>query len=120
MSFVILGQGFGLLRGAFKQLTDAGVSEHTRMSLVRQLDPLFDVSSRSLRLPHLQSIQDVRAVRSGALMFVDLIAVLPADTTMSDANVVQEGIRRRLMSSRKEISEVRVKLVPDTSSEARR
>ena len=87
------------------------------MSLVRQLDPLFDASSPSLRLPHLQSIHDVRAVRSGALMFVDLIAVLPADTTMRDAYVVQEGIKRRLVNSRKEISEVRVKLIPSLEEE---
>jgi divalent metal cation (Fe/Co/Zn/Cd) transporter len=117
VSFVILGQGIGLLRGAFKQLTDAGVSENTRMSLVRQLDPLFDTSSPSLRLPHLQSIYDVHAVRSGAHMFVDLIAVLPPDTTMRDAFVVQEGIKSRLVSYRKEISEVRVKLVPEVSLE---
>jgi divalent metal cation (Fe/Co/Zn/Cd) transporter len=113
VSFVIFKQGLDLLRGAFKQLTDAGVSEKTRMSLTRQLDPLFDDSSPSLRLPHLQSIHDVRAVRSGALMFVDLIAVLSADTTMRDAFVVQEEIKRRLVSHRKEISEVRIKLVPE-------
>lgn len=82
------------------------------MSLVRHLEPLFDPSSPSLRLPHLQSIHDVRAVRSGALMFVDLIAVLSSDTKMGDAFVVQEEIKRRLVSYRKEISEVRIKLVP--------
>ena len=80
---------------------------------MRQLDPLFDASSPSLQLPHLQSIHDVRAVRAGARMFVDLVAVLSADTTMRDAHLVQEEIKRRLMSSRKEISEVRIKLVPD-------
>lgn len=112
VSFVILGQGLGLLRGAFRQLTDAGVSEATRRSIVRQLEPLLD-SSSPLRLPDLLSVRDVRAVRSGAVMFVDLIAVLPPDTLMREAHVVQEGISKRLRSQRKEISEVRVRLVPD-------
>jgi divalent metal cation (Fe/Co/Zn/Cd) transporter len=80
---------------------------------VRQLEPLLDPSSSALRLPGLLSIRDVRAVRSGALMFVDLIAVLPADTSMREAHIVQEGIKRQLVSQRKEISEVRVKMVPD-------
>ncbi|KAF8590979.1 hypothetical protein K439DRAFT_1627409 [Ramaria rubella] len=119
VSVVILTQSIGLLRGAFGQLTDAGVSENTRRSLVRHLEPLFDESSASLRLPHLLSISEVRAVRSGALMFVDLVAVLPANTSIRDAFVVQETIRRRLISQRKEISEVRVKLVPDEKVEQR-
>ncbi|KAF8530452.1 mitochondrial iron ion transporter [Hysterangium stoloniferum] len=112
VSVVIFIQGVGLLKGAFKQLTDAGVSDHTRELLIQQLDPLHDPSSPSLRLPHLVCIRDVRAVHSGALMFVDLTAVLTPETTVNEAFFVQEEIRRRLVNYRKEITEVRVNVVP--------
>ncbi|GJJ06574.1 hypothetical protein Clacol_000767 [Clathrus columnatus] len=113
VSFVILGQGMGLLRGGFDQLMDRGISEKTRMSIVRQLNPLFNPSSPSLQLKHLTAIRDVRAVRSGAHMFVDLVAILPPQTTMVEAYFVQEQINKRLVSFKKEISEVRIKMIPE-------
>lgn len=113
VSFVILGQGMGLLQRGFNQLMDRGVSEETRMTIVRQLNPLFDPSHSSLRLKHLTAIREVRAVRSGALMFVDLVAILPPQTTMAEAYFVQEKINQHLIAFKKEISEVRVKMIPE-------
>lgn len=85
------------------------------MTIIRQLNPLFDPSTPSLQLKHLTTIRDIRAVRSGALMFVDLVAVLPPQTTMVEAYFVQEQIRERLFAFKKEISEVRVKMIPEQS-----
>ncbi|KIJ47858.1 hypothetical protein M422DRAFT_163449 [Sphaerobolus stellatus SS14] len=114
VSFVIFGQGLGLLRGAFRQLTDAGVSDSTRLALAQQLKPLYE--DPSLRIPNLLSVQDLRAARSGALMFVDLVVVVPNQATMLEAYIVQQEIRKHLKAFKKEISEVRINLVPESEA----
>jgi len=54
-------------------------------------------------------IHDLRAMRAGATMFVDVIADVPPAMTMRDAAVIEKDITQRLKSVRREISEVRVK-----------
>lgn len=57
----------------------------------------------------LLGVRNVRAMRSGALMFVDLIADVPHNMSVHDATVLEERIVSVLKETRKEISEVRVK-----------
>lgn len=126
MSLVILRQGFVLFAGAFGELTDRGVSPRTQRILTRALNPLLPAPSTSAesttkdlhshshshQAPNpsaLLSIHDLRAMRAGATMFVDVIADVTPTMTMRDAAVIERNITERLKSARREISEVRVK-----------
>ena len=130
MSLVILRQGIVLFTGAFGELADRGVSPRTQGILTRALDPLLPRQSTSTEPtaedshthphshphPHqdpspsaLLGIHDLRAMRAGATMFVDVVADVPPVMTMRDAAVIEENITQKLKSVRREISEVRVK-----------
>ena len=130
MSLVILRQGIVLFTGAFGELADRGVSPRTQGILTRALDPLLPAQSTSTEPtvedshthshshphPHqvpslstLLGIHDLRAMRAGATMFVDVIADVSPVMTMRDAAVIEKNITQKLKSVRREISEVRVK-----------
>ena len=124
VSIIILRQGFDLLKGAWGDLTDAGVSPQARQSLVTILEPLVDKSikthqhetnfSNSLS-PSLLSIQHLRARRSGSLIFVDLTAEVSGFVTVTQASTLEEKIARTLKNAKKEITEVRVTFKPRSS-----
>lgn len=126
VSLVILRQGFVLFAGAFGELTDRGVSPRTQRILTRALNPLLPAPtaestardshshshSHSHQTPGLSAlldIHDLRAMRAGATMFVDVVADVPPTITMRDAAVIEKNITEKLKSARREISEVRVK-----------
>lgn len=138
MSLVILRQGIVLFTGAFGELTDRGVSPKTQRILTSALNPLLPPLSTSTEFitqdPHAQSdphsnldlshhpssyqvsnssvllgIHDLRAMRAGATMFVDVVADVSPAMTMRDAAVIERDINEKLKSVRREISEVRVK-----------
>ena len=120
VSIIILRQGFDLLKGAWGDLTDAGVSPRTRQSLMKILEPLVDKSTiqhdTNFSLsPSLLSIQHLRARRSGSLMFVDLIAEVSGSVTVTQASTLEEKITRTLKNAKKEITEVRVTFKPHSS-----
>jgi divalent metal cation (Fe/Co/Zn/Cd) transporter len=125
VSIIILRQGFDLLKGAWGDLTDAGVSPQTRQSLLTILEPLVDKStathqhktnfSNSSLSPSILSIQHLRARRSGSLMFVDLTAEVPGSVTVTQASTLEEKIARTLKKAKKEITEVRVTFKPHSS-----
>ncbi|KAF8236447.1 CDF-like metal transporter [Tricholoma matsutake] len=112
VSIVILRQGLDLLLGAWGDLTDAGVSPKTRRSLERALNPLLSNSSLSFSKPALLDIRDIRARRSGSLMFVDLTASVSGQMNVHDASVLEVRITQALKEARKEITEVRIKFEP--------
>ncbi|KAH7920069.1 cation efflux protein [Leucogyrophana mollusca] len=122
VSIVILQQGLSLFRGAFTELTDAGISTHSHAALQRVLDPLLSPlhastphsSSNGLQdtIPRLISIRDLRAKRAGSLISVDLTADVPSALTVLATSELEEKITRTLKNARKEISEVRVKFNP--------
>lgn len=138
VSLVILRQGIMLFAGAFGELTDRGVSPRTQRILTRALNPLLPTPSASAEStiedshthshshpnshshPHSHSrqspttsallgIHDLRAMRAGATMFVDVVADVSPAMTMRDASVIERDITEKLKSVRREISEVRVK-----------
>ena len=130
MSLVILRQAIVLFTGAFGELADRGVSPRTQGILTRALDPLLPGQSTSAEPttedPHSHShshshphqvpspsallgIHDLRAMRAGATMFVDVVADVSPIMTMRDAAVIEKNITQKLKSVRREISEVRVK-----------
>lgn len=110
VSVVILRQGLQLLSGAFGEITDRGVSPKTQRALTRALEPLIQSPSSGVHVSEmLMGVRNVRAMRSGALMFVDLIADVPPNMSVHDATVLEERIVGILKEARREISEVRVK-----------
>ena len=113
-----------LFGGAFGELTDRGVSPKTQRILTRALNSLLPVPSTStesaindshthsheIPLPSvLLGIHDLRAMRAGATMFVDVVADVSPAMTMRDAAVIERNITEKLKGARREISEVRVK-----------
>ncbi|RDX48034.1 hypothetical protein OH76DRAFT_1353177 [Lentinus brumalis] len=123
VSVLILQQGWGLLMTALRQLTDAGVSPSTRAVLLKALQPLVpsapapgsNGSSQShTRSPSdaLLAITDLRAMRTGANMFVDLTAHVPRTLSVEDAAAVEQEIRDALVKARRDVKEVRVKFKP--------
>ncbi|KAG8722183.1 hypothetical protein FRC08_005932 [Ceratobasidium sp. 394] len=103
VSLLILQQGASLTWGAFGDFTDAGVPLSTRRELASLVTPLVAPGS-------LLGVRNVRAVRSGSVMFVDLTADVPAEMTVSDAHEVERRVRDAIMESRSEVKEVRVHL----------
>ncbi|KAI0689965.1 cation efflux family-domain-containing protein [Cytidiella melzeri] len=119
VSFLIVQQGWGIMLGSFKQLTDAGVSLSTRQTLVRALDPLL-LSKEASKSPSdraLLAVKDLRAMRAGALMFVDLTAKVPGSMNTEDTSALGADIERTLKRAKKEIAEVRVRFEPVGSNE---
>lgn len=117
MSVLIVQQGWSIMIGSFKQLTDAGVSSSTRQKLVSALDPLLlsaettkAIGSPSQRA--LLAVKDLRAMRAGALMFVDLTAKVPGTMSVADTSALEASIERALKRAKKEVTEVKVKFEP--------
>ncbi|QRV94296.1 mitochondrial metal transporter 2 [Ceratobasidium sp. AG-Ba] len=103
ISLLILQQGVSLTWGAFGDFTDAGVPSPTENELAALVTPL-------LTRDGLPGINNVRVVRSGSVMFVDLTADVPVQMTVSDEHGVEAQIRDAIMESRSEVKEVRVHL----------
>ena len=117
VSFLIVQQGWSIMLGSFKQLTDAGVGSSTRQALVGALDPLLSSpeASKAISTPSqraLLAVKDLRAMRAGALMFVDLTAKVPSTMSVADTSALEAAIQRTLKSEKKEIAEVRVRFEP--------
>ncbi|OCH89002.1 cation efflux protein [Obba rivulosa] len=124
VSIVIFQQGWRLLVSAFHQLTDRGVSPKTREALIKALDPLLPPpsstgSSQMLtdsqitnHTEKLLGVRDLRAVRAGANMFVDLVAEVPSDATVQEMSDLEAKISAALKEARKEIKEARIRFKP--------
>ncbi len=106
---------------ALTQLTDGSVSPKTKRSLLRALEPLLpspsdphspSPSQIELSSQNLLGVKNLRAMRAGALMFVDVEAEVPRNLSVGSAVDMGERIERTLKTAKKEISEVRVKFVP--------
>lgn len=113
VSMVILRQGLDLLRGAWGDLTDAGVSPRKRKLLLQTLKPLIPDSWEEESRPTLISFDHLRARRAGSLMFVDVTAKVSGDMTVIQASALEDEITRTLKAAHKEITEVRVKFEVD-------
>ncbi|KDQ10104.1 hypothetical protein BOTBODRAFT_36534 [Botryobasidium botryosum FD-172 SS1] len=112
VSVLILQQGLGILYASIKELTDAGVSPSTLSSISSLLKPILSASpsssSSSSKYTHVIAIRDIRALRRGGNIFVDLTVELPRNTSMQGALGVEERIRKTVMEGRKEVREVKV------------
>ncbi|KZT43474.1 mitochondrial iron ion transporter [Sistotremastrum suecicum HHB10207 ss-3] len=112
VSVVILNQGIAIMKSALGELTDAGVSKKTLSSLSKSLDSLIAVSTSEKSTLSVVAIENLRAKRAGALMFVDLTAKVSPHLTVDQSTLLEDNIRERLRTVRTDISEVRVRFVP--------
>jgi divalent metal cation (Fe/Co/Zn/Cd) transporter len=103
-----------LLRSALRELMDAGVSEHTLISLQQSLQHLLPTSPRNTFKDSIDlfSITNLRARRCGTNMLVDLSAHVPSTLSISRASELEESIKEALIAKRSEVKEVRVKFIP--------
>ncbi|TBU30178.1 cation efflux protein [Dichomitus squalens] len=128
VSVLIFQQGWELLKTVFRQLTDAGVSPRTKAVLFDALRPLLPSSSPSdatlsdgQSRPTTQTllgISDLRVMRTGANMFVDLTAHVPAQLSVNEATAIEQRIRDTLVKVRRDVKEVRVQFRAVASEEA--
>nr|VWP01489.1 Cytochrome P450 monooxygenase CYP52X1 [Ganoderma boninense] len=107
---------------ALRQLTDAGVSPSTKTALLDALRPLVLVPVPPASSPDavptngdpraaagpLLAVSDLRAMRTGANMFVDLTAHVPSQLTVEEATAVERRIREALVEARRDVKEVRM------------
>ncbi|KZW00286.1 cation efflux protein [Exidia glandulosa HHB12029] len=114
VSLVIVMQSSRILYGALRELTDAGVSPPTQRKLVRVLDSITDQTVTEGARAHakLVALDNLRAVRSGSLMFVDVTARVRDDATLGELNQIEDLVRDRLVARKKEVHEVRVRFRP--------
>ncbi|KAJ3490390.1 hypothetical protein NLI96_g1502 [Meripilus lineatus] len=121
VSILIFRQGWAILKSAFVQLTDGSVSPKTKRVLQKALVPLLpspsspntpQISQIELSTQNLLEIRNLRAMRTGASMLVDIEAIVPRDLSISGAVDLEDRVKRTLKGARKEISEVRVKFIP--------
>ncbi|THH32293.1 hypothetical protein EUX98_g1898 [Antrodiella citrinella] len=121
VSVLIFQQGWSILVSALRQLTDAGVSPRTKSSLLRALHPLLPSetsphiatsSQVELQTENLRGIRDLRAMRAGALIVIDLVVDVPRSLSVESASAIEQIIAETLRKARKEVSEVRVKFNP--------
>jgi cation diffusion facilitator family transporter len=113
VSVVILQQGVSLLRGAWDDLTDAGVAATTRETYKRTLAPLL--ANPTTSTPQLLSITDLRARRAGSLVYVDIGADVGKGVQIEELVKYEEEISNLLKKERKEVAEIRVKFRPEGS-----
>jgi len=117
VSVLIVQQGWSIMMNALKQLTDAGVSSSTLKTLRTALDSLLPSKEASTAVAtpserSLLAVKDLRAMRAGALMFVDLTAEVSRTMSVAETSTLQANIERTLKRAKKEISEVRVRFEP--------
>lgn len=106
VALVILKQGADLFAGAFGELTDAGVTPRTHSQLLKALGPLVE------ELDELKGVDEVKAMRSGALLFVDVRARVSTNLTVGSTSMLEQRIKDSLVAVRKDVFEVRVRFVP--------
>lgn len=106
VALVILKQGAQLFAGAFGELTDAGVKPKTRKQLYGALRTLAE------ECEEVKGVEEVRAMRSGALLFVDVRVRVPKELTMGHASMLEQRVKDALTAVRQDVFEVRVKFVP--------
>jgi len=80
-----------------------------RKSIEKSLLPLLATSASTDSIPELLSIENVRARRAGAQMFVDLTVKVPGAVTVDQSSQIEKKIVQTLKEARKEISDIQVK-----------
>jgi divalent metal cation (Fe/Co/Zn/Cd) transporter len=114
VSVVILQQGVSVLKGAWGDLTDAGVSQKKRDSLRRSLTPLIKTGTHD-ETRMLIGVENLRARRAGSMLFVDLTVQVGSELSVVQTQQLEDKINKTMREARKEIAEVRVQFEPVSS-----
>ena len=127
VSVLIVKQSWGVLADGFHQLTDGGVSPRTRQSLIDALAPLLpepgapplgpSAAQVEAHTENLLGIRELRAMRVGGAMFVDLVADVPRTLSVGATSALEAQIVSALKGARREVKEVRVRFHPADQEE---
>ncbi|TXT11163.1 hypothetical protein VHUM_01914 [Vanrija humicola] len=101
VSFFILQQGLSLSKTATMELLDVGIDTKTKKSIEDIVDGLVDHHD-------LIGCRNVRGVRSGGQIVLDLTIVVPASMTVRDSHAVEQRVRDAIMAGKKETREVKI------------
>lgn len=101
VSFFILQQGLSLSKVATMELLDVGIDAKSQKSIEDIVDGLVDHHS-------LLGCRNVRGVRSGGQIVLDLTIVVPASMTVRDSHAVEQRVRDAIMAAKKETREVKI------------
>lgn len=119
VALVVLKQGWGLLMGAVGELTDRGIGPRSREALLDALQPLVESERAKAKgegegeeEARVEAIEEVRAVRAGALLFVDVRVRVSGKMTVQETAVLGDEIREALRVIRSDLAEVRIRFVP--------
>jgi len=111
VSLVILKQGFNLLKSAWGDLTDAGISRRKQEALKRTLTPLIRTGVLD-ETRNLIRVDDLRARRAGSMLFVDLTAKVNANLSVVQTRELEQQITKTMQQAKREVAEVRVRFEP--------
>ncbi|KAL1409895.1 mitochondrial metal transporter [Vanrija albida] len=101
VSFFILQQGLSLSKVATMELLDVGIDAKSQKSIEDIVDGLVDHHT-------LLGCRNVRGVRSGGQIVLDLTIVVPASMTVRDSHAVEQHVRDAIMAAKKETREVKI------------
>lgn len=104
---------------AVGELTDRGVGPRSREALLDALQPLVESERAKAKgegegeeEARVEAIEEVRAVRAGALLFVDVRVRVSGKMTVQETAVLGDEIREALRVIRSDLAEVRIRFVP--------
>lgn len=96
-------QGFELLLSALGDLTDRGVEPEVREELARVLQGTLE-ALEGAEAPKGVTFRDLRGVKHGVAMIVDVTLLMPPGTTLAQAHAVEVQVVRALEESNKGVS----------------
>jgi len=103
VAVLIAKMASGLLRDAFREVTDTAL----------QRDMLRSLGTGISRLPGVVSLHELRARRMGPRVLVDLHVEVDGSTTVSDGHQVAERVRQFVFREQRGVSEVLVHIDPE-------
>lgn len=101
VSFFILQQGLNLTKQATMELLDVGIDAKTQRSIEEVASALVDGKQ-------LLACRNVRGVKSGGLIQLDLTIVVPANMSVRDSHAIEIRVRDAITAARKEAREVKI------------
>lgn len=108
VSFFILQQGLSLSKVACMELLDVGIDAKTKTGIENIVRGMMDSNGVGLK-----GCRNVRGVRSGGQIMLDLTLVVPAHMSVKESHDVEIKVRDEIMQKSKEVREVKVHIHGD-------
>lgn len=101
---VFIGKvGFSLTWSAFLELSDAAPNRET----------LLAIADRTLAMPGVRQVHDLRARHSGSQIFVELHIVVDPNITVRDGHAIARDVKRSIIDSFTDVTRVIIHVDPE-------